>query len=439
MTTHAYPEAEQLLNFIDRSPSPWHATANMAQQLTDAGYQELKEADNWSLVAGQRCFVIRDESSLIAFELGSELPSGAGFTLVAAHTDSPGLRVKPNPAYQAKGLVRLGVEIYGGPILATFTDRDLGLAGRLVYRLQGKLSTKLIRFENPLMRIPNLAIHLNREVNSRGLLLDKQTQLAPLLSAAGEELPPQQQFRKLLADQAGIDEADLVSWELNLFDSLPGSFYGPAGEYIANGQLDNLASCDAALTALLQSSQPSAQTRVCGFFDHEEVGSTSHKGAAGSFMADTLQRISAAFENDPEANKLAMARSFLVSADMAHAWNPAFPSAYDDQHPIQVNHGPVIKINANQRYTTEAVSEAIFSEICARAEIPVQRFVSRSDMPCGSTIGPMSAAALGIRSIDVGNPMWSMHSARESAGAADHALMIKALTAFLAEPAAVDY
>ena len=434
MTTHAYPEAEQLLAFIDRSPSPWHATANMAQQLTDVGYQQLKETDSWSLAAGQRCFVIRDESSLIAFELGSQLPSDAGFTLVAAHTDSPGLRVKPNPAYQAKGLLRLGVEIYGGPILATFTDRDLGLAGRLVYRQQGKLATKLIRFENPLMRIPNLAIHLNREVNSKGLVLDKQTQLAPLLSAASEELPAEQQFRQLLADQAGIDQADLVSWELNLFDTQPGSFYGPNNEFIANGQLDNLASCDAALSALLQSDQPGAQTRVCGFFDHEEVGSTSHKGAAGSFMADTLQRINTALDNDPDAHRKAMAHSFLVSADMAHAWNPAFPSAYDDQHAIQVNQGPVIKINANQRYTTESVSEAIFSEICAQAEVPVQRFVSRTDMPCGSTIGPMSAAALGIRSIDVGNPMWSMHSARESAGAADHALMIKALTRFLAEP-----
>lgn len=429
---NAYPEAKELLNFIDRSPSPWHAAANMAEQLTAAGYQQLDESEPWSLQPGSGYFVIRDESSLIAFQLGTETPASSGFSLIGAHTDSPGLRVKPNPAIENKDLVRIGVEVYGGPILATFVDRDLGLAGRLVYRDQGQLATRLVRFPTPIMRIPSLAIHMDRQVNTKGLLLDKQTQLPPLLGAA-DELPGQQQFRQLLADQAEIEPDQILSWELNLFDSQPGSFYGPAGEFIANGQLDNLASCHAGLTALLASQEPGQQTRVCGFFDHEEVGSTSNKGAAGSFLADTLQRICAALESDTTAFRQAMARSFLISADMAHAWNPAFASSYDDAHAVKVNGGPVIKVNASQRYSTEAVSEAIFADLCAAAEVPVQRYVHRTDLPCGSTIGPITAAALGVRSIDVGNPMWSMHSARESAGAADHGMMIKVMEQFLSK------
>ncbi|RLA11091.1 MAG: M18 family aminopeptidase, partial [Gammaproteobacteria bacterium] len=241
---NAYPEAKELLNFIDRSPSPWHAAANMAEQLTAAGYQQLDESEPWSLQPGSGYFVIRDESSLIAFQLGTETPASSGFSLIGAHTDSPGLRVKPNPAIENKDLVRIGVEVYGGPILATFVDRDLGLAGRLVYRDQGQLATRLVRFPTPIMRIPSLAIHMDRQVNTKGLLLDKQTQLPPLLGAA-DELPGQQQFRQLLADQAEIEPDQILSWELNLFDSQPGSFYGPAGEFIANGQLDNLASCHA--------------------------------------------------------------------------------------------------------------------------------------------------------------------------------------------------
>ena len=428
-----YPDAKKLLDFIDQSPSPWHATANMADQLRAAGYQPLDESTAWSLEPGSGYFVIRDESSLIAFQTGTAPPSASGFSLLGAHTDSPGLRVKPNPTTESKKLIRIGVEVYGGPILATFADRDLGLAGRLVYRDQDQLATRLVRFPTPIMRIPSLAIHMDRQVNEQGLKFDKQTQIPPLLGAASDELPAQQQFRQLLADQSQLDPDQIVSWELNLFDAQPGSFYGPAGEFIANGQLDNLASCHAAMTALLAQSGPGEQTRVCGFFDHEEVGSTSSKGAAGSFLADTLQRICATLESDPSAAKQALARSFLISGDMAHAWNPAFASSYDDAHAVQVNGGPVIKINANQRYSTEALSEAIFADLCATAKVPVQRYVHRTDLPCGSTIGPITAAALGVRSIDVGNPMWSMHSARESAGAADHGMMIKVMNQFLSQ------
>ncbi|MEL0081619.1 MAG: M18 family aminopeptidase, partial [Gammaproteobacteria bacterium] len=218
-----YPETRQLLDFIDRSPSPWHATANMAETLRSAGYEQLNETDAWSLQSGKGYFVIRDESSLIAFQLGTAEPSETGFSLIGAHTDSPGLRVKPNPAHSSKGVVRLGVEVYGGPILATFSDRDLGLAGRLVTRNdRGELRSQLLRFAGPIMRIPNLAIHMNRHVNEKGLLLDKQTQLPPVLAAASDELPAQQQFKQMLAAEAGVDPDDLVSWELNLFDTQPG-------------------------------------------------------------------------------------------------------------------------------------------------------------------------------------------------------------------------
>lgn len=428
-----YPQTEQLLTFIDRSPGPWHATANMADELRGAGYQQLNETESWSLEAGGSYFIIRDESSLIAFQLGQAAPSAAGFSLIGAHTDSPGLRVKPNPTRHSKGMIRLGVEVYGGPILATFADRDLGMAGRLVIREQGRIATRLVRFAGPMMRIPSLAIHMDREVNDRGLLLEKQDQLPPLLAAACDELPAELQFRQLLADHAEIETDDLLSWELNLFDTQPGAFYGPDNEFIADGQLDNLASCHAALAALLGQSEPGYQTRLCGFFDHEEVGSTSAKGAAGSFLADTLQRICQALESDPTAYRRALARSFLISADMAHAWNPAFANSYDAEHAVQVNAGPVIKINASQRYSTEAVSETVFSNLCETAGVPVQRYVHRTNLPCGTTIGPITAAALGVRSIDVGNPMWSMHSARESAGAADHGMMIKVMSEFFAQ------
>ncbi|HAC35341.1 MAG TPA: M18 family aminopeptidase [Gammaproteobacteria bacterium] len=433
-----YPEAQALLGFIDRSPTPWHATAEMVSRLTNAGFSPLDERERWSLQPGNGYFLIRDGSSLIAFRLGQEKPSSCGFNMIGAHTDSPGLRVKPNPLQRKQSLTRLGVEIYGGPILATFSDRDLALAGRLVVRGNEGLTTRLIRLPRPIARIPNLAIHMNREVNTKGLVLDRQDQLPPLLGAVSEELPLQNEFRQLLADQLRedgetLDAQEIVSWELLLFDSQPGQFYGPQGEFIANGQLDNLASCDASLTALIRSSAQS-HTQLCGFFDHEEVGSESHKGAAGSFLADTLKRICEQLEDNPSSLHQALAKSFMISADMAHAWNPAFASAYDADHPVQVNGGPAIKINASQRYSSEAVSQALFSDWCAQVGVPVQHYVHRNDLPCGSTIGPITAAALGVRSVDVGNPMWSMHSARESAGAADHGMMIAVMNHFFDNP-----
>ncbi|MEC9341720.1 MAG: M18 family aminopeptidase [Pseudomonadota bacterium] len=429
LSPDARATARALLDFIDASPSPWHAVATASRELDDAGFSCLREDSAWRLEPGGGYYVIRDESSLIAFRLGDD--TAAGFRFVGAHTDSPGLRVKPSGAQASGGLLRLGVEVYGSPILATFTDRDLSLAGRVSLRGSGPLEveSRLVRFETPLVRIPNLAIHMNRTVNSDGLKLDPQTQLPPLLERVAEDLPEQNRLRSLLARRLGCDPRALLAWELHLYDTQPGSFFGPSDEFIANSQLDNLASCHAAVTALTTMQQPAHATAVCALFDHEEVGSVSAKGADGSFLADVVERIALARSVSRETHLRALAASFFISADMAHAHHPAYPDSYDSDNAPCVNGGPVVKINASQRYTSESVSEARFQRLCESVDTPCQRYVHRSNLPCGSTIGPMAAARLGVRTVDVGNPMWSMHSARESAGAADHAAMVRVLHA----------
>jgi aspartyl aminopeptidase len=423
--------ALDLISFIDASPSPWHAVATVDQRLMAQGFTRLEEGARWSLVAGGRHYVVRGGASLIAFVVGSRPIVEAGFRIVGAHTDSPGLRLKPRPALGGDGLLRLGVEVYGGPILATFADRDLGLAGRVMVRGADGPRPRLLRFAQPLLRLPNLAIHMNREVNEQGLKFDKQTELPLLLGQLGEDEKPEARLRALLADAAGCAAADLLSWELAAYDVQPGSLWGAGEEFIASRQLDNLASCHAALSALGAVKTPSA-TCVAALFDHEEVGSESAAGAGGSFVTDVVARIGLAVAADEEDRRRALAQSFFVSADMAHAWNPNFPAAYEPDHKVRVNGGPVIKSNANQRYATEASTAARFMAACEIAGVPFQQYSHRSNLGCGSTIGPIVAARLGIASVDVGSPMWAMHSARESAGAMDPAFMIAALSAVYA-------
>jgi aspartyl aminopeptidase len=424
--------AHELIDFIDASPSPWHAVANAEVRLQKNGYTRLEEDARWQLAAGGRYYVVRGGASMIAFVLGSQPIAEAGFRIVGAHTDSPGFRVKPNAALAGDGLARLAVEVYGGPILATFTDRDLSLAGRVVLRTASGQQTRLLSFERPLLRLPNLAIHMNRDVNEQGLKLNKQTELPLILGqldeGAGKTDDAEAQLRKLLADAAHSDAADLLSWELAVYDVQKGSLWGANEEFIASRQLDNLASCYAALTALIATDQPAA-TCVTALFDHEEVGSESAAGAGSSFITDVLARISAHAKLDEEDRQRAMARSFFISADMAHAYNPNFPNAYEPGHKVSVNGGPVIKTNANQRYTTNAETAARFIGFCEQAGVPYQQYAHRSDLGCGSTIGPIVASQLGVASVDVGSPMWAMHSARESAGVHDHAYMIAALAA----------
>ena len=434
VSTAARARARALLDFIDASPSPWHVVDSAATLLEAAGYRRLDEADSWHLAPGARHYVVRDGSTLAAFRIGSAPLTEAGLRLIGAHTDSPGLRVKPLAGETRDGLLRLGVEVYGGPILATFADRDLSLAGRVALRAPDAplgVQSRLVRFAAPLLRIPNLAIHLNRKVNEDGLKLDRQSALPPILGTVQDGLPAADHLTRLLADALDADPGRLLGFELNVYDTQPGAFFGPQQEFIADSQLDNLGSCHAALMALLDSDVDAPQaSAVCFLFDHEEVGSTSAKGADGSFLDDVLERIGLCCGLGREDYRRALARSMLVSADMAHAFHPGHAGAYDDQHRVHLNHGPVIKTNASQRYTSESLSAGVFQLACERAGVPWQSYVQRSDLACGSTIGPLAASRLGLRSVDVGNPMWAMHSLRESAGAADHDAMCRALAAF---------
>ncbi len=420
-------QGQALLDFIDASPSPWHAVETVSQQLLAQGYQQLFETQVWQFAPLGKYFVVRGGSSIIAFSLGSQPLVETGFRLIGAHTDSPGLRLKPQAAFGSSGLIRIGVEVYGGPILATFADRDLSIAGRVMVKNGTDIQTHLIKFEQALMRLPNLAIHMNREVNDKGLKFHKQDELPLIFGETEDGIEADQQFMQQIADALKVNIADILTWELNVYDTQKGSFWGANQEFIANSQLDNLASCHAALSALLANNN-SATTNIIALFDHEEVGSESATGASGSFLNDVINRI-AAHDNLAAADKLrALAQSFFISADMAHAYHPNFSGSYDAHHHVLVNKGVVIKSNCNHRYASNADTTARFMQICNQANVPYQQYVHRTDLGCGSTIGPIIAAQLGVATVDVGCPMWAMHSIRESAGVLDHHYMICALT-----------
>lgn len=424
-------QAQALLDFIDASPSPWHAVKTIETQLAACQFQRLYETDTWQLETGGRYYVVRGDSSIIVFVHGKKAVCETGFKIIGAHTDSPSLRIKPNPTNTTANLERLNVEIYGGAILATFADRELSFAGRVSYQTEnGALNHQLVDFSQPLLRLPNLAIHLNRGVNEEGLKFQKQNELGLILANVTEQFP-NSQFLALLKSQLPDNVQKILAWDLNVFDTQKGSFWGANNEFFANGQIDNLASCHAALLALLDENVlQNDSTLVCAFFDHEEVGSESHCGASGSFLTDTLRRISDATSQNSQDFAKAMAQSFIISADMAHAFHPNFTNAYDGQHTVHVNQGVVIKVNVNQRYTSDGISEAMFMQWCEQANVPYQLYSHRNDLPCGSTIGSMVSAKLGVKSVDVGNPMWAMHSCRESAGVFDHSAMIKVMNQF---------
>ncbi|HEX8978695.1 MAG TPA: M18 family aminopeptidase [Parasulfuritortus sp.] len=421
-----------LLDYLDASPTPWHAVASAETRLRAAGFARLEERERWQLAAGGRYYVTRGESSLIAFVAGRGPLAETGFRIVGAHTDSPGLRLKPRPGLNGDGLWRLAVEVYGGPILATFADRDLSLAGRVIVRTAEGSASRLVRFEQPLLRLPNLAIHMNREVNEQGLKLNRQNELPLLLGLAAEGQDAEARLRELLAGAALVEAKDILSWDLAVYDVQKAALWGAASEFIASGRIDNLASCHAALQALIATEAPDP-TCVAALFDHEEVGSESPTGAGGSFAADVLGRLCLSAGLDGEDRHRAMAASFFVSADAAHAYQPNFPNAYEPGHKVMVNGGPVIKTHVGQRYTTHAGTAARFMSLCESAGVPCQQYAHRADLACGSTIGPMLAAGLGIPGVDVGSAMWAMHSARESAGAHDQAYMIAALRAAFGE------
>lgn len=420
-------QAQALLDFIDTSPSPWHAVDSTKVLLDANGFKPLIENQPWQFRKNGRYYVVRDGASIIAFVIGDNPLVETGFRIVGAHTDSPSLRLKPKAAFASQGIAQLGVEVYGGPILATFTDRDLSLAGRVMVREGNAHVARNVQFTSAMVRLPNLAIHMNREVNDKGLVLNKQTGLPLIFGFASDTAGAQTQLNQALASQLNVRPEDILTWDLTVYDTQKGSLWGINSEFIANSQLDNLASCHAAMSALLANKKPDS-TSICALFDHEEVGSESATGASGSFMTDVIARICASLQVSEEDRLRTLANSFFISADMAHAYHPNHASAYEPCHHALVNHGPVIKANANQRYSTNADTAARFIRLCERAGVPYQQYAHRTDLGCGSTIGPILAAQLGMASVDVGNPMWAMHSIRESAGVLDHGYMTAVLS-----------
>ena len=426
--TTAPSPSDDLLAFLDASPTPYHAVAEAVSRLEAQGFTRLDERAAWTLGPGDRRFVVRFGSSIAAFRVGSKPPGESGFRLVGAHTDSPNLRLKPKPASVREANLCLDVEVYGSPILATWTDRDLGVAGRVAVEGRLGVEERLVRIETSVARIPNVAIHLNRAVNEDGLKLDKHRHLAPVLSAwAGLGLPDAA-VRSWIASAAACEPDSILGFDLGLFDLQPARYAGLAAEFIVSARLDNLASCHSALSALC-AADDAPSTSVALLFDHEEVGSESAEGAAGPFARDLLSRVVEAFPANGGLAR-AVARSLLVSADMAHAVHPNQPERHDGVHAPRINGGPAVKTNANQRYATDGTTGAFFRALCRAVDVPCQEFVSRGDQPCGSTIGPIVASGLGVRTVDVGNPMWAMHSVRETAGRADVLSMIRVLTRF---------
>jgi aspartyl aminopeptidase len=421
-----------LCRFIDAGPMPQLAAREVARRLDAAGYSALSEADAWALEPGAGYYVIRGDTTVVAFRVGAESPAEAGFRAFGAHLDSPNLRVKPVGTSTSEGYRRLAVEVYGGVLLPTWADRDLGLAGRVVIRDGDGLRTELIRIDRPIARVPNLAIHLNRGANE-AYKLDKQRHMPPIIGLAGSSLIGDDEVRRLAAAEAGVEPEEIVDYDLGLFDVQPSTIAGVDGEFVFAPRLDNLGSSHAGLVALVESVgvAPSAHTSIIALYDHEECGSSSAQGAAGPFLLDVMRRITTTHPATdgcfPEHVSRALARSLMISADMAHAVHPNYGEMHEPGHRPRLNRGPVIKRNENQRYATDGVTGAMFTELCRAAGFEPQTFVVRSDLPCGSTIGPITAARAGIATVDVGNPMLSMHSVREMCGTFDQDLMVEAL------------
>ncbi|WP_309896153.1 M18 family aminopeptidase [Archangium sp.] len=425
--------ANDLLAYIDASPTPYHAVRETIRRLSAQGYRALDEREPWDLKPGDKVYVTRGDTSIAAFHLGTRPVDQAGFKLVGAHTDSPNLRLKPNAQVQRNGYHQLGVEVYGGPLFSTWLDRDLSIAGRVVVAHEGRPAHHLVDFRRPLLRIPNLAIHLNRTVNTDGLKLNAQDHLVPVL---GLERSGAVDLKAMLVEElarggARVAAGDILGFDLCLYDLQPSIRSGAAGEFLHAPRLDNLASSHAGLTALLALSGSGEATRGVVLYDHEECGSRSAQGAASPFLRDLLERITLAHSDGRrDSFHRAIRHSFLVSADMAHAVHPNYASMHEPKHQPLLGAGPVIKSNVNQSYATDGESWAWFALHCREAGVTPQNFVTRTDLGCGSTIGPISAGELGIRTVDVGNPMLSMHSIRELAAAADVAAMISVLRGF---------
>ncbi|MGW9208378.1 M18 family aminopeptidase [Embleya sp. NPDC055664] len=415
---------DDLIAFIGASPSPYHAAANVAARLEEAGFRRLEETAAWDGEAGGR-YVLRG-GAIVAWYVPEGAESTRGFRIVGAHTDSPTLRVKPLPDTGAAGWQQIAVEVYGGPLLNSWLDRDLGLSGRIVLR-DGR--ERLVFVDRPLLRVPQLAIHLDRAVNEAGLQLDKQQHMTPIWGLGPVD---EGALIRFVAQEAGVPAGDVTGWDLMVHDVQKPSYLGRDRELLAAPRLDNLLSVHAGLAALLAAAHDgAAHIPVLGAFDHEETGSDSTTGAGGPLLETVLTRIVSGRGGSLDDRARAFADSFHLSSDVGHAVHPNYVGRHEPGHHPVPNGGPILKVNANQRYATDARGRAVWTAACERAGVPAQVFVGINSLPCGTTIGPITATRLGIETVDVGAACLSMHSSRELCGADDPFLLASAAAAFL--------
>lgn len=424
--------AAALMKFLDNSVCNVWAVETASQMLAEQGFTRLDMRDTWQLTPGGRYFVTKNDTALIAFIAGHTDPA-AGYRIIAAHSDSPGFRIKPHPEMVVDGnILKLNTEVYGGPILYTWFDRPLSIAGRIVVAGETPLTPRTIpvKIERPLLTIPHLAIHYNRSVNE-GNPLSKQKDMLPVIGILDETVNRQGYLLDIIAREAGVKASDIIDCDLMLYDTTPACRVGVNGEFITSGRIDDLSMVHAAITALTETASATpAMTRVAAIFDNEETGSGTKQGAASPWLANVLTRINTALGGDNETFLRAVAASFMVSADNAHGTHPNYPEKQDPtNHPV-LGRGPVIKINANCKYMTDAESAAVFRNICDLAGVPCQYFVNHSDVAGGSTLGNILTAQLDLRGVDMGAPQWAMHSARETSAAIDHAYIIQAFSTF---------
>ena len=414
---------DKLLTFLENSPTSFHAVENMAARLRGEGFEELKEADCWSIEAGGRYFVTRNMSSLIAFRVPGK--DFTGFQIISSHSDSPTFKIKENPEMKVEGhYVKLNVEKYGGMLCAPWFDRPLSIAGRLVVRTADGLQTKLVNVDRDLVMIPNLAIHMNRQVND-GYAYNAQSDMLPLYggeAAAGT-------LMKTIAQSAGVAEEDILGHDLYLYNRMKGSVWGAGEEFFSCGRIDDLQCAFGSLEGFLAGGNPHSVS-VHAVLDNEEVGSTTKQGAASTFLLDTLKRLNTALGRTEEQYLTALASSFMVSADNAHGVHPNYTDKADPTNRPYLNGGIVIKFNANQKYTTDAVSAAVFRSVCEKADVPVQTFTNRSDMAGGSTLGNISNTHVALNTVDIGLPELAMHSPYETGGVLDTEYLIRAAKEF---------
>lgn len=423
--------AEELIDFIYECPSAFHAVLSVKNTLLEKGFIELKEEEAWKLNKGGKYFTTKNDSAIITFVVGKGNIEENGFKLIGAHTDSPSFRIKPRPEIvSGNSYIKLNTEVYGGPILSTWFDRPLSAAGRVTIKGKDILNpeTKLININRPILIIPNLAIHMNRNIN-KGYEINGQKDTLPLLAMVNEELEKDNYLLRVIANELKIDVKDILDFDLFLYEFEKGKVIGLNNEFISSSRLDDLAMVHAGIKAITNVGASEA-TNVMIAFDNEEVGSHTKQGADSEVLSNILERIVLSLGGSREDFFRAIARSFMISADLAHALHPNSEEKADPVNRPIINKGPVIKLAANQSYTTDSNTAAVYEQICVKIGVPVQRFVNRSDSPGGSTIGPISSTHLAIRSVDMGTPILAMHSVRELGGVMDHSYVIKSFEEF---------